>query len=116
MQYEISDTGTIAMIRITGDIDNVQMTQRLDDEISAYISKGRHHFAFNLEKTTYLDSAGIGIFVHCLSDVQAHRGSVSVIANRGDVKKLLELVGINRLMKMYNSEEEFLAAQKVVGS
>ncbi|HUI93768.1 MAG TPA: STAS domain-containing protein [Chitinivibrionales bacterium] len=116
MKYEISDAGKFAMIRIVGNIDDDQVTQQLDKDISAYIRRGRRHFAFNLEKITYLNSPGIGLFVHCLCDVQERKGSVSIIANSSDVQSLLEMVGFNRLMKMYNSEEEFLMAHKIVAS
>jgi anti-anti-sigma factor len=57
------------MIHIIGNIDVVS-NKTLDDAISGMIEQGHHHFVFNLERTTYLDSSGISIFIHCLCDVQ----------------------------------------------
>lgn len=113
MKYEIEDKGSFKMIHIIGNIDTEENTQKLDDDINECIRKGHHHFVFNLEKTTYLDSAGISIFIHCLCDVQENKGSVYIIAKESQVRKVLEMVGIDRLMKTYRSEQEFLTDQKV---
>jgi anti-anti-sigma factor len=113
MRYEIEDKGSFKMIHIIGNIDIEENTKKLDDDINDCIRKGHHHFVFNLEKTTYLDSAGISIFIHCLCDVQENKGSVYIIAKESQVRKVLEMVGIDRLMKTYRSEQEFLTDQKV---
>jgi anti-anti-sigma factor len=113
MKYEIDGHGKFKMIHIIGNIDTEENTKKLDDEIFQCIKSGNHHFVFNLEKTTYLDSAGISIFIHCLCDVQENKGSVYIIAKDSQVRKVLEMVGIDRLMKTYSSEAEFLKDQKV---
>jgi anti-anti-sigma regulatory factor len=38
---------------------------------------------------------------------------VYIIAKDNQVRKVLEMVGIDRLMKTYKSEEEFLTALKI---
>jgi anti-anti-sigma factor len=112
MKYEIEDKVGFKMIHIIGNIETEENTKKLDDEIFSCIKNGHHHFVFNLEKTTYLDSAGISIFIHCLCDVQENKGSVYIIAKDNQVRKVLEMVGIDRLMKTYHSEEEFVRLQK----
>jgi anti-anti-sigma factor len=104
------------MIHIIGNIDTEENTKKLDDDIFSCIKDGRHHFVFNLERTTYLDSAGISIFIHCLCDVQENKGSVFIIAKDNQVRKVLEMVGVDRLMKTYGSEEEFLREQNTAGA
>ena len=113
MKYEVEDKGRYKMIHIIGNID-VSTTSVLDSAVSGMIENGHHHFVFNLERTTYLDSAGISVFIHCLCDVQQNNGSVCMIAEDNQVRRVLEMVGINRLITTYCSEKEFLDAQKVV--
>lgn len=96
------------MITIIGNITPESSTQSLDDAISKCIDEGCHHFVFNLEKTTWLDSSGIGIFIHCLCDVQENNGSIYIVAEENQAYEVLQLVGINRLIKIYTSMEEFL--------
>jgi anti-anti-sigma factor len=101
------------MIHIVGNIDGSEGTKALDNEISRLIRQGRYHFVFNLERTTFLDSGGISIFIHCLCDVQEKKGSVFIIAEENQVRRVLEVVGINRLITTYNSENEFFEAHKL---
>jgi anti-anti-sigma factor len=112
MKYEMEDYGKFKMIHIIGNIDTSESTKVLDSEISSMIGLGQHHFIFNLERTTYLDSAGISVFIHCLCDVQQNKGSVFIIAEDNQVRRVLEMVGINRLIKTYSNEKEFSNAQK----
>jgi anti-anti-sigma factor len=109
MKYEIEDRGKFKMIHIIGNIDTQVNTKVLDDDVSGLIGKGYHHFVFNLERTTYLDSAGISIFIHCLCDVQENNGSIYIIAGESQVRQVLEVVGISRLIKTYGNEAAFLA-------
>lgn len=112
MQYEVEDRGRFKMIHVIGNISLEVSTKVLDDTISDLIDDGHHHFVFNLERTTYLDSSGIGIFIHCLCDVQENEGSIYIIAEDNQVKEVLKMVGIDRLIKVYDSEKEFMQEQK----
>ncbi len=113
MKYEFKEVGIYVMINISGNLDTAESTKQLDNEISKMIVKGSHHFVFNLQRTTYLDSAGISIFIHCLCDVQKNNGSIFIIAEDNQVRRVLEMVGINRLITTYESMKDFLDAQKV---
>ncbi|MBN1308315.1 MAG: STAS domain-containing protein [Chitinispirillaceae bacterium] len=113
MKYEFEKVGRFTMIHIAGNLDTAESTKRLDDEIAAMSSEGRHHFVFNLDRTTYLDSAGLSIFIHCLCDTQENDGSVFIIAEDMQVRRVLEMVGINRLITTYGSRKDFLDAQEV---
>ncbi len=113
MKYELEQKGSFTMIHILGNIDSTSKTQELDQKISSLVEKGNHHFIFNLKRTTYLDSAGISIFIHCLCDVQQNNGSVFIIAEDNQVRKVLEMVGINRLIKTFHSEKELFDSLNV---
>lgn len=113
MKYELEDAGPFAMIHIIGNIDTSEDTRTLDNEISRLLRQGRHRLVFNLAQTTFLDSGGISLFIHCLCDVQEHGGAVYIIAEENQVRRVLEMAGINRLITTYHSEAEFRAAHKL---
>jgi len=113
MKYEFEDRGQFTMIHIIGNIDSSEGSKVLDDEIAQLIMQGRRHFVFNLERTTFLDSGGISLFIHCLCDMQENDGSVFIIAEQNQVRRVLEVVGINRLITTFYSEKEFCEAQKI---
>ena len=112
MKYEFETVGKFTMVHISGNLDTAESTRRLDNEIAAMHGEGRHHFVFHLARTTYLDSAGLSIFIHCLCDVQENDGSVFIIAEDSQVRRVLEMVGINRLITTYSSRKDFLDAQE----
>lgn len=113
MKFEVEDKGIFKMIHIIGNIDAVEGTKIIDNEVSKLIKANCHNFVFNLERTTYLDSSGISIFIHCLYDVQQNKGSVYIIAEDNQVRHVLEMVGIDKLIKTYGSEKEFLESQRI---
>jgi anti-anti-sigma factor len=114
MQYELEEKGRFTIIHVIGNLNHELCTKILDDAISERIKAGRHHFVFNLERTTYLDSTGISIFIHCLCDVQANQGSIYIIAEDTHVREVLHMVGIDRLVKVYDSEVDFMDEHRVV--
>ena len=116
MKYQFEKKGKYTMVHITGNIDTAESTRHLDNEIAAMVTEGHLHFVFNLEKTTYLDSAGISIFIHCLCYVQEKNGSIFIVAQDNQVKRVLEMVGINRLIATYDSLQDFYDTQNAVNS
>lgn len=113
MKYEFEKVGKFTMIHINGNLDTAETTKQLDNEIAEMSREGQHHFVFNLERTTYLDSAGLSIFIHCLCDVQENKGSIFIIAEDNQVRRVLEMVGMNRLITTYGSREDFISAQEL---
>lgn len=114
MQYEIDDIGKFKVIHVVGNITPDVGTKMLEESVSELMEHGHHHFVFNLEKVTYLDSAGIGIFIHCLCDVKENNGSIQIVAEDNQVCEVLSMVGVDRLIKIYTSEEDFKLDNKLV--
>lgn len=114
MQYEIDDIGKFKVIHVVGNISPDVGTKMLEESVSELMEHGHHHFVFNLEKVTYLDSAGIGIFIHCLCDVKENNGSIQIVAEDNQVCEVLSMVGVDRLIKIYTSEEDFKIDNKLV--
>jgi anti-anti-sigma factor len=106
VSYTISDRGRFKVVSIYGDILRGQRDSKINLDIRDLTSAGHHFFIFNLENLTYLDSSGISVFIHCLCDVQQNQGEVFLIVKDPNVREVIELVGMDRLIKVYNSFEE----------
>ena len=109
MHYRFESNGTVTIVYITGNLDTAATTAQLDNEIAALVAAGHLHIVFNLEKTSYLDSAGISVFIHCLCSIQEKKGSIAMVAPDNQVKRVLEMVGLNRLITTYDSLSDCLA-------
>ena len=114
MQYEVDEIGKFKIIHVIGNITPDVGTKMLEETVTELMENGHHHFVFNLEKVTYLDSAGIGIFIHCLCDVKENRGSLQIVAEDNQVLEVLSMVGVDRLIKIYNSMDAFKLENKVI--
>lgn len=114
MQYEVDDVGKFKVIHVIGNISPDVGTKMLEDTVSELMDNGHHHFVFNLERVTYLDSAGIGIFIHCLCDVKENHGTLCIVAEDKQVLEVLSMVGVDRLITIYTSMDDFKQAQRVI--
>ena len=114
MRYEIETVDRFKLIRVNGNIENETDAKLFDDEISNLIERGCRRFVFELNNARYLDNAGISIFIRCLCSVEKKRGSVFIIALDEEVRKVLEMVGLDRLIQTFDSKYMFFEAQGVM--
>jgi anti-sigma B factor antagonist len=110
MSYNITELGKYKVVHIQGNLQAGDKTKAIIETVSELARQGNHHFVFNLSDLLELDSTGISIFIHCLCDVQENNGSVYLVVSDAKVKEVIELVGLNRLIKLYPSMEAFTAA------
>jgi anti-anti-sigma factor len=107
MKFTIADKGKFKVIAIEGDLLINKRYDEINKTVLKLIKEGFHHFVFNLEKLSLIDSSGISVFINCLCDVQENNGSIYLIIPDPNVREVIELVGLNRLIKTYNTEKDF---------
>ncbi|OGJ86773.1 MAG: hypothetical protein A2268_13965 [Candidatus Raymondbacteria bacterium RifOxyA12_full_50_37] len=107
MKFTVTDKGRFKMIHVEGDLLINKRYDEINKTVLKLIEGGFHHFVFNLEKLSCIDSSGVSVFIHCLCDVQESNGSIYLIVTEPTVREVIELVGLNRLIKTYDSEAEF---------
>ncbi len=107
MKFSVSDKGKFKVIGIEGDLLINKRYEEINKTVLKLIKEGFHHFVFNLEKLSLIDSSGISVFINCLCDVQENNGSIFLIIPDPNVREVIELVGLNRLIKTYHSEKDF---------
>ena len=111
MKFTVTGKGKFRMVSIEGDLLINKRYEEINKTVLSLIKEGYHHFVFNLAKLSLIDSSGISVFINCLCDVQENNGSIFLIIPDPNVREVIELVGLNRLIKTYKSEEEFEKAQ-----
>jgi len=107
MKFTVTDKGKFKSIAIEGDLLINKRYDEINKTVLKLIKEGFHHFVFNLEKLSLIDSSGISVFINCLCDVQENNGSIYLIIPDPNVREVIELVGLNRLIKTYNTEKDF---------
>lgn len=65
-----------------------------------------NRIVFDFTHTTFMDSSGIGVLLNRYKQMAASRGSVAYYGAGPQVKRILELGGMKRLLEGYENREE----------
>ncbi|MBD3419455.1 MAG: anti-sigma factor antagonist [Chitinivibrionales bacterium] len=100
------------VIDIVGKINRLKDSIVLKSYINTLLEKEAKSIALNLEEVTYLDSGALNVLIYCHNSLRKIGGSLVLIAPNEYVKDVLEVVGLNKLVKIYAKNEEFENATK----
>jgi anti-anti-sigma factor len=95
------------VIDVVGKIDRLKDSIILKSYINTLLEKNTSNVALNLEQVTYLDSGALNVLIYCHNVLKKKGGSLVLIEPNEYVRDVLEVVGLNKLVKIYSSEEEF---------
>lgn len=83
------------VIHISGEID-IHTCPKVKDQMTSVISEGHHHFILDLEKTSYIDSTGLGVIAHIAKSINEYNGKIYIVSNNAHLKKLFTVSGLER--------------------
>lgn len=66
------------------------------------------NMVFNLARVSFVDSSGLGVLLGRYKRVAKHGGKVFVVSPQPQVRRILELSGLLRIMNEFPSETEAL--------
>ena len=94
------------VVRVEGEFDvhaADEFKQTVDQALEIC---GAHNLALSLKGVTFLDSSGVGAILSRYKKVQLLGGEVIVMNLQPQVARVLELSGLFRLLKVYQSEKQ----------
>lgn len=107
MDYKIYKKGKFKIVEINGNLEiNDPKVRELDKEVLKLTYNGEKFFIFDLKGISYLDSSGISIFVDVIQYVRKNDGEIFFIISNPDIQKIISIVGLDQLVKVYSSLEE----------
>ena len=72
--------------------------------ISQIEKSGRTNWVFDVSGLTNVDSAGLGMLLYAHEKAQQHNWSLKVAGPQGQVRKLLELTQLGRIMQIQTDD------------
>ena len=102
----ISERGVLLQI---SDKLNAENVHELNIEIIRILNNESDLVVIDLESLNEIDSTGIGVILSLQKRMQQNGGEVKIIRINGTVKKLFDLLHINRSMNICDSLEEAIA-------
>lgn len=106
--YELSDGRklTCAELKLKGRIEAASIDV-MQDAVIPLCKKEKLHVVLNLMGVTYTTSTGLGAFIKYHNLIKRRGGCISLLVpEEGDVRQVIELLGINELMPVFSSPED----------
>ncbi|MEN9354472.1 MAG: hypothetical protein RL318_1797 [Fibrobacterota bacterium] len=67
---------------------------------------GELHLVVNMREVSFIDSAGVGMLIHCLQEIKAKNGDLRLLSLPEDIHDLFEMVAIDRFFAILQEESE----------
>lgn len=95
----------VLCIRLSGELDH-HTAESLRTKVTETIEKYHiHHLVLNLEKLTFMDSSGLGVILGRYKQIRLRNGEMVVCSISPPVKRLFEMSGLFKIIKLETSEK-----------
>lgn len=112
MEIKISNlpqNHTIKLIELNGVLDLLS-SKEVCKQLLPVIEEGGCFLIADLSKLEYINSTGISCLVECFAKAKQKGGYLKFIALNDRVKETFSLVGLTKIIPMFNTLEEALIA------
>lgn len=104
LEIEALPKGTSILLRLRGDLD-VEGARRFREEADAWLEgAGPSRLVVNLSEVTFMDSTGVGALLGRYRRLRSQGGTMVLVAPPPQVRPVLEMAGIPRLMPIVDEE------------
>jgi anti-sigma B factor antagonist len=105
VQFEVESKDSYTEVTGTRRL-NMVSAPRLREVIAETIAAGNNRIVINLDGTEFMDSSGLGALIGCLKMARQAGGDLRIAAVQRQVKMVLELTGMDRVLTAYPSAGE----------
>lgn len=96
------------VIYLEGRLD-VMLSQSLEQTVMQEIEKGEIFLLFNLAEVEYMSSSGLRVFISTMRKLNDKKGEIRLCNMSESVRKILKIVDLESMFKIFSSEEEALS-------
>jgi stage II sporulation protein AA (anti-sigma F factor antagonist) len=98
----------VLCIRLSGELDH-HTAEQLKEQASRLIEEHNvKHIMLNLESLEFMDSSGLGVILGRYKQIKQKHGEMIVCAISPVVKRLFEMSGLFKIIRLETSEENAL--------
>ena len=105
MKVERKQWGDVTILSFVGEFDAFNLPT-FSSKIDNLIESGHTKLVFNLRLMTFINSSALGYLVKTKKGVEAGGGDLILVQPSKFVKKALTVLGLHKLFKMFETEEE----------
>lgn len=108
ISISLSESGhsrSVSEVRIDGVIDTMTAPE-LEEVIDSLLKRGRYRIVIDLAGVDYISSAGWGIFISHIKEVQSRSGDIKLANMLPDVQEIFELLEFDDVLHAYSSVDD----------
>jgi anti-sigma B factor antagonist len=98
-----------AGVAVRGELD-MSTAPLLDESLDAAIRDSAGTFVVDVTRVTFVDSTGVNVLLRARALLGRTDREIVVVCPPGQVRRVLELVGVDDLFAIYDTREEAAAA------
>ena len=98
-----------AIVTLAGEVDLFTAPQ-FDEALQRCIDQGAHHIVVDFSKVTFIDSTALSVLV--AGSKRLVRGKLVIVCGLGNVLRLLQVAGLERLFVICPTLDEALEASR----
>ncbi|WP_067836680.1 anti-sigma F factor antagonist [Amphibacillus sediminis] len=108
LQKQFTMKENVLLVRLSGELDHHEANDLKVLWQTQLQQKRAHHIILNLEELTFMDSSGLGVILGRYKEIQQVGGEMVICAISPTVKRLFDLSGLFKIMRLERSELEAL--------
>ncbi|MDY6820344.1 MAG: STAS domain-containing protein [Deferribacterota bacterium] len=89
---------------------DASVSNELKEIIANYISRNIYKLIIDFKNTKLIDSSGLGAIVSKISVCRTHNGDVRLCNISDNIKEVLSITHLDKILKIYNSQTECLSS------
>jgi len=108
LRVDIEDRGDHAVVTSAGEID-AATADTLATAVSGALADGYPKVLADFARVTFIDSTGLGVLVKSHRSAVAAGAVFAVVHPTPQTRKLIRVLGLDQLLRVYDTHEEALA-------
>lgn len=98
--------GNVTIVDLDGRITLGESTGALREELRLLLAGGTKNIILNMQKVSYVDSAGLGELVGAYTTATNQGGSVKLLHLQGKMKDLMQITKLHTIFAAFDDEHQ----------
>lgn len=107
MNIKFKKKDNTLVVKIDGELDH-HTSEKVKEVIDKEYEKGYKNLIFDFKGLNFMDSSGIGVIIGRYKKVKENNGCTAMINVNSHLYKIIELSGLLRIIKCYDSISDIL--------
>ncbi|HTC19448.1 MAG TPA: STAS domain-containing protein [bacterium] len=96
---------SVSVVSLSGSLD-INTVMDFETVIADLFKQKRFKIVLNLEKLTYISSAGIGVLIGSIKDFRKNHGDIKLSHVGPDIYKVFDLLELPRIFQLLKTEQD----------